>query len=106
MMGGKTSDRRHEGSPARVFEAARGAVSAESYSVLHPEMGSWVISLNTGRSMSSWIGQDVSASFFADGTGTKVVRRRQPRATEQSVRRRSGDLLGLDEASQLCPEAG
>lgn len=72
-MGGKTYQARYDASPNRTFEAARRAISSQGYSVLHSDQASWLISFNTGRSMSSWNGQDLSASFFADGTGTRVV---------------------------------
>lgn len=72
-MGGKTVERRYAASPSRVYEACRRAISDLGYTVLHSDGAAHTISFNTGRSMKSWAGQDLSASVFGDGSGSRVV---------------------------------
>ena len=72
-VGGKTIEQTFEASPARVFEAARQVVANLGFSVLHSDVAGLVISFNTGRSMSSFAGQDLTATVFADSGGSRVV---------------------------------
>lgn len=72
-MGGKTIERSFDASPKRTFEAARIAVANLGFSVLHSDAVGLVVSFNTGRSWSSWAGQDLTASVFADGSRSRVV---------------------------------
>lgn len=43
------------------------------YSIQHTDAASKVLSFNTGRSMSSWAGQDLSMTLVADGSGGTVM---------------------------------
>lgn len=72
-MGGKTVERVYPGTTGRVFEACRRAVADLGYTMLaiHPE--ALTLSFNTGRSMKSWNGQDLSASIFSEQNGSRVV---------------------------------
>jgi len=72
-VGGKTVEKRYSGSPERVYTACRQAVAELGYAVLHTDAAGFTISFNTGRSMKSWSGQDLSATVFTDGTGSRVV---------------------------------
>ena len=72
-MGGKTVDRWFAPSAPVVFEAARHAAAELGYSIVHTDAAAQTVSFNTGRSMSSWAGQDLTASVFTEGTGSKVV---------------------------------
>ena len=49
-----------DASSERVWLAAVQAVSKLGYSVLHSDRASKMLSFNTGRSMSSWAGQDLT----------------------------------------------
>lgn len=51
----------------------RRAVAELGYSVIHTDGAAQIISFNTGRSMSSWAGQDLTASVFQEGDGSRVV---------------------------------
>lgn len=57
-----------EASVDRVWEAALQAVSRLGYSIQHSDAASRILSFNTGRSMSSWAGQDLSMTLVADGS--------------------------------------
>jgi Short C-terminal domain/Protein of unknown function (DUF2510) len=72
-MGGKTIERTYSASPEDVYEAARHAVAELGYSVLHSDAAAKAISFNTGRSMKSWAGQDLTATVFASGDGSARV---------------------------------
>ncbi len=72
-MAGKTIDRNYDASSARVFEACRRVVGELGYTVLFSDTAGKSISFNTGRSMKTWGGQDLTATVFDDGAGSKVV---------------------------------
>jgi hypothetical protein len=72
-MGGKSVGFEYEGAtPARVWAAALDAVGVLGYSVTHSDKGSRTLSFNTGRSMSSWAGQDLSMILAESDTGTRM----------------------------------
>lgn len=57
-----------------MFEAGRRAAANLGYQVIASDPGSGILSFNTGRSMRSWSGQDMSATFIAEqGDKCKVV---------------------------------
>lgn len=62
-----------EASADRVWEAALQAVARSGYSIQHSDATSRVLSFNTGRSMSSWAGQDLSMTLVADGSGGTMM---------------------------------
>lgn len=72
-MGGKTVERAFPSSIDHVYECCRRAVSDLGYTVLNSDSQSSTISFNTGRSFSTWNGQDLSASLFDEGGTTRVV---------------------------------
>ena len=72
-MGGKTIERTFPASSEDVYEAARRAVAELGYSVLHSDAAAKAISFNTGRSMKSWAGQDLTATVFASDDGSARV---------------------------------
>lgn len=70
-MGGKTVQFAFDDvSVDRVWGAALQAVAKLGYTILHSDSGSRVLSFNTGRSMSSWAGQDLGMTLFDDGQRT------------------------------------
>src|SRR6478735_9288985 len=73
-MGGKSLQFSLKEAPVdRVWEAALQAVARLGYSIQHTDSASRVLSFNTGRSMSSWAGQDLSMTLVADGSGGTVM---------------------------------
>lgn len=72
-MAGKTIDREYAATPERVFEACRRAVGELGYTVLFSDSEGMSISFNTGRSMKTWGGQDLTATVFISGNGSKLV---------------------------------
>ena len=72
-MAGKTIDREYDASPEKVFEACRRAVGEMGYTVLFSDSAGFSISFNTGRSMKTWGGQDLTATVFSSGNGSKLV---------------------------------
>ncbi|MDA8590186.1 SHOCT domain-containing protein [Luminiphilus sp.] len=59
--------------PETVYEAVRKVIADSGYTVLNSSRDDFTISFNTGRSMSSWNGQDLTVSLFPDGDDTNVV---------------------------------
>ncbi len=72
-MGGKIVEETFIGSTSRVFIAAQRSVSELGFAVLHSDPAGCVITFNTGRSMKSWAGQDLSVTVFEEGSEAKVV---------------------------------
>src|SRR5690554_1327043 len=73
-MGGKTSTYSFkDATPERVWLACIQAVSNLGYNVLHSDRDSKMLSFNTGRSMSSWAGQDLTVTLAPDGSGTRMT---------------------------------
>lgn len=72
-MAGKTESGTFDASAERVWQAALHVVSNSGYTMLHSDKGSWIMSFNTGRSMSSWGGQDLSLALTAAGSETTVT---------------------------------
>jgi hypothetical protein len=72
-LGGKTIERVYDYPTTAVFDAARKSVARLGYTVLHTDSAALTISFNTGRSMSSWAGQDLTATVLAEGPGSRVV---------------------------------
>ena len=72
-MGGKTTEAEFAVSPSRVFMACKRAVAELGYAVVHTDSEAMILSFNTGRSMKSWAGQDLSASVIAGGGTTRGV---------------------------------
>lgn len=72
-MAGKTIDRKVAASTVRAFEACRRATAELGYSITDVSKESLTISFNTGRSMKTWGGQDLTASLFDEGDSTLIV---------------------------------
>ena len=72
-MAGKTIDRKVAASAVRAFEACRRATAELGYSITDVSKESLTISFNTGRSMKTWGGQDLTASLFDEGDSTLIV---------------------------------
>jgi len=60
-------------SAERLWNASIQAVSALGYSVLHSDQASKVLTFNTGRSMSSWAGQDLSVTLTPSGQNCNMT---------------------------------
>jgi hypothetical protein len=73
IMAGKTFGANFNASTERTFAAGVRAVGELGYTILEARPDAGVISFNSGRSMKSWAGQDMSATFVNDGPGTKVI---------------------------------
>lgn len=69
-MGGKTYEETVSGQRDQVFAAATRVTSELGYHVVAVQKEAGVISFNTGRSMRSWGGQDMSATVIDLGGGT------------------------------------
>jgi hypothetical protein len=72
-LGGKTIEGNYAAAAKDVYEAARRAVADLGYTVLHTEADTMTLSFNTGPSMKSISGQDLTASLFAQGSRTRLV---------------------------------
>ena len=72
-MGGKTIEKTFTASTERVFTACRHAVAELGYSVTTSDSAGGVLSFNTGRSMKTWGGQDLTASVLPSASGSRVV---------------------------------
>ena len=72
-MGGKSVEAQFKRPVGDVYEACRRAVADLGYTVLNSSKEDAQISFNTGRSMSSWHGQDLTVSLFTSADGTKAV---------------------------------
>jgi hypothetical protein len=70
-------------SEKRLYAAALRAVSMLGYSVQHTDSAAGVVSFNTGFSMRSWAGQDMTATVIAgrDGMNEIVVGGRRAQRT-------------------------
>jgi hypothetical protein len=73
VMAGKTIDQTFHAARDVVYAAAVEATARLGYTTLEarPEVG--VLSFNTGRSMKSWAGQDLTATVIDEGNGTTQV---------------------------------
>ena len=72
-MGGKTIEMSFRTNAKRVFEASKLAIASLGYTVLASDAESKIISFNTGRSMNSWAGQDLTATMIEAGGVTRVI---------------------------------
>lgn len=73
-MAKKPIEATYAASPARVFDACLAAVAQLGYTIQHSDKASHVLSFNTGRSMRSWGGQDVTAQLLGTAdNGTRIV---------------------------------
>ena len=72
-MGGKTVERDFKYPAPVIFEAARRSIASLGYTIVHSDSTGHTLSFNTGRSMSSWAGQDLTATIFDNGDSTRVV---------------------------------
>lgn len=73
-MGGKTVEATYSASIDRLYPAMVRAAAELGYTILSSQPEAGVLSFNTGRSMKSWTGQDLSATALAASNGsTKVV---------------------------------
>jgi hypothetical protein len=73
-MGGQSSRFKFDdASIERVWAASLRAVSQLGYAVTHSDSGAHILTFNTGRSMSSFAGQDLSATLSATTGGTMMT---------------------------------
>jgi hypothetical protein len=72
-MAKKAEQRAYAASPGRLYQAAIRAVSELGYTLLHSDAAAGVVSFNTGRSMKSWGGQDLSATVVPDGPSQSLM---------------------------------
>lgn len=57
----------------RLWQACVQAVGVLGYNVIHSDKGSGQISFNTGRSLWSWAGQDLTATLVGENGGSRLV---------------------------------
>lgn len=72
-MGGKTVEQIFSATPEVVFAAAKLTIASNGYIILNSDQNQLSITFNTGRSMKSWAGQDLTATFIESGSETKVI---------------------------------
>lgn len=73
-MGGKTQTFTfNDASGARLWSGCVQAVGLLGYNLIHSDKDSGQLSFNTGRSMSSWAGQDLTATVIAQDPGSQLV---------------------------------
>lgn len=72
-MGGKTERYEFEASPERLWAAAIQSVGTLGYTVIMSDSTSKIVSFNTGRSMKSWGGQDLSATVTTGSRGASLI---------------------------------
>lgn len=60
-------------SAERLWIACVQAVGLLGFNVIHSDKDSGQLSFNTGRSMSSWAGQDLTATVINPGSGSQLV---------------------------------
>jgi hypothetical protein len=72
-MAGKTLDRAYRASRDRVWVALVRVVAKLGYVTLSSDVHSGTLSFNTGRSMKSWAGQDMSATVLDIGPGQSQI---------------------------------
>ena len=69
----KTVDKVFNSNPETVYEACRKVIADSGYSIISSNKDDFTISFNTGRSMSSWHGQDLTVTLFDEADNTKAV---------------------------------
>lgn len=69
----KNLEKTLKSNPETVYEACRKVIADSGYSIINSNKDDLTLSFNTGRSMSSWHGQDLTVTLFADGDVTKAV---------------------------------
>jgi hypothetical protein len=69
----KAEQQTFEATPERLYRAAILAIGELGYTILHSDAAGGTISFNTGRSMKSWGGQDLSATIVP-GEGPTISR--------------------------------
>lgn len=62
-----------DASSARLWAACVQAVGLLGFNVIHSGKESGQLSFNTGRSMSSWAGQDLTATVIVQESGSQLV---------------------------------
>ena len=72
-MAGQTFSQAFPAAADLVFSATLRAVSESGYSVVAADRSARLISFNTGRSMKSWAGQDLTATVWDQGDASSVV---------------------------------
>lgn len=69
----KNMNKLFKSNPETVYEACRRVIADSGYTVINSSRDDFTISFNTGRSMSSWHGQDLTVTLFPDGANTNAV---------------------------------
>jgi hypothetical protein len=62
-----------EEKPDRVFAAARQVVAQRGYTVNLADVASLTLTFNTGISLRTWAGQDLTVTVLEHGTGSRVT---------------------------------
>lgn len=68
-MGGQTYEGTFPGSTRRVYSAAIRAAAELGYNIIESKPEAGILSFNSGRSMKSWSGQDMTATVLDAGAG-------------------------------------
>lgn len=69
----ESGERVYPGSPDRVFQAALRAIGELRYTITHSDSATRTVSFNTGMSLQSWAGQNMTLSIFPAGEGYSQV---------------------------------
>jgi len=73
-MGGKVQEFSFSSTSAeRLWQACIQSVGLLGYTVMHSDSSAKSVSFNTGRSMSSWAGQDLNATVISRGSDSHLV---------------------------------
>jgi hypothetical protein len=72
-MGGKTIEAKFDADAGRVFDAAKLTAASLGYTIFNSDKQSGTLTFNTGRSMKSWAGQDLTATLMQVGGYTRVI---------------------------------
>jgi putative oligomerization/nucleic acid binding protein len=72
-MGGKTEQFQFEASRERLWATVVQCIGTSGYTVIMSDAQSGIVSFNTGRSMKSWGGQDLSATVAGDSESSTLI---------------------------------
>ena len=69
----KNHNKRLNSNIETVYEACKKVIAENGYNIINSSKSDFTLSFNTGRSMSSWHGQDLTVTLFREGENTEAV---------------------------------
>jgi hypothetical protein len=91
----------YDSSPARLYQAVLRTVAAVGYSIQHTDAGTLTVSFNTGMSLRSWAGQDMTVLVFADSESRSTVSIGGTRAQRGSIMGGGGQIADWGELAKI-----